>query len=476
MWNTLSGRFLALTIIFVMLAEVLIFFPSVARFREDYLRERLERAQIASLALLATPDDMVEPALEAELLSNAGVLNIVLQRDQRRELVLSSPMAHTVEQSFDLRDMRPLGAIVDAVRCLLRTEDRLIRVIGPPIQGGGMVIEIMLWEEPLRTALRAYGERILLISVAISVLAAALLFLAVRRFITRPITRVAANMTHFQANPEDPARVIAPSSSAREIMAAEAALRAMQENLITALRQKDRLAALGGAVARISHDLRNILTTAQLLVDRIDASRDPGVKRVAPKLVASLDRAIRLCQRTLDFGRSEEPQPERRRVALHALVEDLLEGEALGAGPGLRLVNAVPPELMVEADPEQLFRVLSNLIRNARQAIEGTGQGGEIAVAATLNGTEMHIEVRDTGPGLPTKVLDHLFKPFLGSVRPGGSGLGLAIAAELVRGHGGRLEVAETSTTGTRFRLTLPHPTRARPAHSPLHPANPAAR
>ena len=89
MLNTLSGRFLILTTVFVMLAEVLIFVPSISRFRQDYLEDRLERAQIASLALLA--DDMIESSLERELLENAGVYNVVLRRDEMRQLVLSSP-------------------------------------------------------------------------------------------------------------------------------------------------------------------------------------------------------------------------------------------------------------------------------------------------------------------------------------------------------------------------------------------------
>ena len=90
MLNSLSGRFLILTTVFVMLAEILIFVPSVARFREDYLLARLERAQIASLALLA--NDMIDSELEAELLENAEVLNVVLRRDEVRQLMLSSPM------------------------------------------------------------------------------------------------------------------------------------------------------------------------------------------------------------------------------------------------------------------------------------------------------------------------------------------------------------------------------------------------
>ena len=101
MLRSLSGRFFLLTMIFVMLAEVLLFVPSVARFRESYLLARLERAQIASLALLA--DDMISPELEQELLTNAGVFNVVLRRDAVRKLMLSSEIPGMISATYDLQ-------------------------------------------------------------------------------------------------------------------------------------------------------------------------------------------------------------------------------------------------------------------------------------------------------------------------------------------------------------------------------------
>lgn len=480
LFGTLSGRLLILTVAFVMIAEVLIFLPSVARFRVEFLRERLERAQIASLALLATPDDMIAPDLERELLANAGVLNIVLRREARRELVLSSPMPGPVAQTVDLRSEPAFALMRDAILCMLHPTERVIRVIGAPVKGGGLVIEVTMEEAPLRAAMLRYGGRVLMLSLAISAVTALALFLAVRRFITAPMARVAQNMARFRDNPEDAGRIITPTSTLKELAEAEQALMEMQSRLIAALRQKDRLAALGGAVARISHDLRNMLTTAQLLADRIETSADPAVRRVAPKLIASLDRAIALCERTLAYGRAEEPLPEPRRVRLHAMVEDLAGAELPGGAQLVTFRNLVPEALTVEADPEQLYRVLDNLLRNARQAIAASGRPGEILVSATADPQGAEIEIRDTGPGIPSRALASLFEPFRGTARAGGSGLGLAIAAELVRGHGGRLELVETSTAGTIFRIFLPR----RPAPlggagavtSPLHPADGADR
>ena len=457
LFNSLSGRFLGLTIVFVMVAEVLILLPSTARFRADYLQERLERAQIASLALLATPNDMVAPELEAELLNNAGVINIVLRRNFVRELVLATPMPGPVDATYDMRNATALSLIADMFATVTAQTDRVIRIIGSPVQGGGTAIEITMSEAPLQDALIDYGFRILLLSLFISVVTAALLFLAVRRFIVRPMRRVVENMVHFRDDPEDAARIIKPKASILELKGAEVALNEMQTSLVSALKQKDRLASLGSAVAKVSHDLRNMLSVAQLVADRLEISQDPAVKRVAPKLVLNITRAVNLCESTLAYGKAEEPQPEKRPLALHALIADVLEAEAAHGAEKVSLINDVPPEMQIAADPEQLYRVFSNLIRNARQAMEPLPEGGSIIVnarPAQEDGCE--ISVSDTGPGLPSKAVEYLFKPFQGSQRRGGTGLGLAIAAELVRGHGGKLELLETSSQGTTFLLSLP--------------------
>jgi signal transduction histidine kinase len=443
--------------VFVIVAEVLIFVPSVARFRVDYLQGRLELAQLGALALLATPDAVVTPDLEDELLRTAGVYNVVLRRDEVRELVLASPMPVPVAATYDLRDASDLRLMRDAMRVLLVDDSRVLRVIGRTERGAGSEIEITLPETPLRAELLAYGRRILFISLLISMATAALLFFAVRSLIVRPIDRVVAHMMAYRDDPEDARRVIEPAGGARELVEAETALRELQLRLTGALRQKDRLAALGGAVAKISHDLRNMLTTAQLLADRLETSADPAVRRTAPKLVASLSRAVSLCERTMTFGRAEEPAPELTDVPLRPIVEEVLEAERLAATSGRATFAAeVPDGLWVRADPDQLFRVLTNLVRNAGQAIEATGAPGSVRVSAGREGEATTILVSDTGPGLPAKARENIFQPFRGGARRGGAGLGLVIAAELVRGHGGKLALAATGPEGTTFRITLP--------------------
>lgn len=452
MLRSLSGRFLILTLAFVMLAEVVIFVPSVARFRADYLHLRLERAQIASLALLGT--DMISPELEAELLENAGVYNVVLRRDAMRQLVLASPVPSPVARTFDLRDAGAFTLMRDALARLADPGDAVIRVIGRPVRDGGEQIEVTMQSAPLRRAMLDYGGRVLWLSAVISVLVALALFVAVRALMVRPIRKVVGAMRDYAAAPEDARRIIAPESRVRELREAEEALLQLQHDLSGALRQKERLAQLGGAVAKISHDLRNILTTAQLFTDRIETSEDPAVQRMAPKLVASISRAVSLCENTLAFGRAEEAAPRLTRFALAPLVDELVEAETLAAPTRIRIETDIPPALMLRADAEQIYRVLSNLVRNARQALEARPGPGEVRLRAWEDQAAWHIAVRDDGPGLPAQARAHLFAPFQGGTRKGGSGLGLAIAAELVRGHGGEIRLLKGA--GADFHICIP--------------------
>jgi signal transduction histidine kinase len=455
MLNTLSGRFLVLTVVFVMLAEVLIFVPSVARFRQDYLLLRLERAQIASLSLLA--DDMISEDLEKELLKNAGVFNVVLRRDEVRQLILSSHVPGPVEATYDLRGASAWALMRDAMMTLFEPGEPVIRVIGMPVQGGGQEIEVTMEQAPLRAAMIDYGLNILMLSAVISIITAALLFVAVRAFLVKPIKGVVGHMQSYAMAPEDARRIIAPTAGLIELREAEEALQMMQQQLTAALRQRERLAQLGEGVAKVSHDLRNILSSAQLFVDRIEASEDPVVQRLAPKLVNSITRAVHLCENTLAFGRADEAPPKLDRVSLAAVVGEVLDGERLAAGDyDLSFSEDIPGNLTIRADAEQLYRVLSNLARNARQAIMATGKPGEVSIHAHEDDAQWWITVADTGPGLPQRAREHLFQAFQGGVSKGGAGLGLVIAAELVRGHGGRLELGRTNETGTEFVICLP--------------------
>lgn len=470
----LSAKLLLLTLAVIMLAEILIFVPSVANFRDSWLRDRLRFAEIAALAAEAAPEGRVPEALRQELLMSAQVKAVALKRKDMRMPLLLEDMPPDIAETFDLRTDGPIKRIGDALTTLLRTSPRAIRVIGTPGIGAGEFVEIVMLEAPLKSAMVSFGLRILGLSVLISVLAAAMVYLALNGLLVRPIERMVANMMRFSANPEDASRIIRPSARTDEIGTAEHQLAAMQRELAQVLHQKTRLAALGLAVSKINHDLRNMLANAQLISDRFQDSSDPTVKRFAPKLIGSLDRAIRLCTDTLRFGRAEEEPPKRSRFALRPMVEEVAEGLGLPMGQDVGFVIDVPSELIVDADPNQLFRVLTNLLRNAVQVIDAAaprerirlpdpaGQDLILARTAWIKVTarrldrHVRIDVSDSGPGIPEQARQHLFEAFQGSVRKGGTGLGLAICAEIMRAHGGAIELAKSGPDGTKFRLTFP--------------------
>ena len=459
MFASLSGRFLILTIIFVMLAEVLIFVPSIARFRADYLTARLERAQIAALAREA--GDMMSMALETELLKTAEVFNVVLRRNELRQLALSGPLPGPVVQTFDLRNASAFALIRDAFARLMRPEQEVIRVIGDPVQGAGVLIEITLPAADLHMAMVEYGKRILWLSAAISIITGMLLFFAVRRVIVVPIRIFVQLMQNYTRAPEDMRNIISVKPRVTEFREVMDSLYSLQTRLTSALKQKEHLAQLGAAVAKISHDLRNILTSAQLFTDRIEMSEDPTVRRLAPKLVNSITRAVSLCETTLRYGRAEEAAPTLGDIRLDELVAEVLESERLAAtDTPIVFRSDVATGFTIHADAEQMYRVLTNLVRNARQALQGANSPAPtVTVSAGEAAKHWTIQVTDTGPGLPPKAQENLFTAFQGAARKGGVGLGLAISAELMRGHGGKLRLDRSDAGGTQFTILCPKPT-----------------
>ncbi len=451
----LSAKLLLLTILFVMLAEVLVFVPSVSNFRRQWLMERLTTAQIASLAAEAAPGGQLPATLRDELLERAQVKAIAVKRDASRTLIIEMAMPAHIDASYDLRDASWATLIADALMVYVRPEDRVIRVAGDPGFHEGEMIEVVMGEAPLKTAMIGYGLSILGLSILISIITAALVYLSLDALLVKPMTKLTWNIVRFSERPEDPTRVIEPSTRRDEIGTAERELSSMQKELAETLSQRSRLAALGLAVSKISHDLRNMLSSAQLLSDRLITVKDPTVQRLVPKLIASLDRAIRLCAQTLNYGQAQETPPRRKRFRLAPLIREV--GDSLGL-PRQQIGWTVKIEeiLEVDADRDQLYRVLSNLCRNAVQALESEGEiEGEIVVEGRREGAVTVIEVADTGPGVPEKARAHLFKAFQGGARKGGTGLGLAIAHELIQAHGGQVTLIDNEC-GATFRVTIP--------------------
>jgi len=371
--------------------------------------------------------------------------------------VLTSELPKPVYETFDLRSTKTWNLIRDALNRLTDPEPRVIRVIGAPRLKGGSLIEVTLPTQDLRSAMINYGMRIFILSAVISAFTALLLFLAVRVVMVKPINRVIGHMKSYGLSPEDARQIIQPTAKISELREAEIALQKMQNQLTGALKQKRRLAQLGEAVSKLSHDLRNILSTVQLLSDRMESSEDPLVKSLAPKLIVSVSRAVTLTESTLSFGKVQEPSPKIRQIELYQIVEDVVINERMWVTNKKTIIsNSVSKHMNISVDPDQLHRALSNLVRNAWQAIDLQKGRGKINVTASEDADKWLIEVVDTGLGLPKEARAHLFEPFRGSVRKGGIGLGLSISQELIRGHGGEINLVWSNQNGTKFRINLP--------------------
>lgn len=449
--KSLSAKLLILTIAFVMLAEVLIFTPSIGRYRLTYLQERLADAHLAILALEATPDNMVSKELESELLTHVGAYMVALTKPGAGKLALMRAKPGRLDVSFDLREANFFALIGEAFMTLFHDGNRILRVVGVSPKDPQVLVEIVFAETDLRAQMIGFSNRILALSLAISLFTAALVYLSLHLFLVRPMRRLTENMARFRDAPEDASSVVKPSVRSDEIGVASRELATMQEGLRDALHQQARLAALGTAVTKINHDLRNILATASLVSDRLSGSGDPEVQRVAPTLVSAIDRAVNLCAQTLDFTRHGAFRVEPRRFDLGQLVAEVREAlpEQVNGVPALKSLVSGPFE--IEGDQEQLHRVLSNLALNAVHA-----GATRVEVSAQREGETIVIDVADNGSGLPPRARENLFRPFAGSARPGGTGLGLAIARELMRAHGGDLRLRTSTGEGTCFRMILP--------------------
>jgi signal transduction histidine kinase len=449
----LSGKLLLLTIPLVMIAEVLIYVPSIANFWMNRLNARLASANTAALVLDAAPSGMVPESLTRQILDSVGARAVAIKLGQQRRLLASANLPPAIDHDVDLRTLTAWSSIMSSFEMMFETGNQAIRIIGPA-PGSGQFLEVVVDEAPLRNAMYLFSRNLLLVSLAIAILTAALVYFALHFLFVRPMRRLTESLVSFHENPESSARIIVPSNRSDEIGVAERELSDMQRDLVSMLHQKSRLAALGLAVSKINHDLRNLLASSQLLSDQLASVPDPRVQRFAPKLMRSLERAIAFCQSTLSYGRAQEAAPDRRMTLIEPVVVEVRESAGLAADTSITWISAIERGLMVDADPDQLFRVLLNLVRNAEQALEGQ-PATQIRITGRREGAVAIMEVSDTGPGIPPATRENLFKAFQTSGRPGGSGLGLAIAAELVGAHGGHIHLVE-GTIGATFRITIP--------------------
>ncbi|WP_438617617.1 ATP-binding protein [Oryzifoliimicrobium ureilyticus] len=456
----LSGKLLWLTVICIMLAEVLFFFPSVANMRLRWLNDKLNAAAAAAIVIDGLQPVELPRYLQKETLEATGTKAIVLRKDgTARLLAMSGEMPNSVDQQYDLSDVPLMTAIGDALDTLVFGGHRIIRVYGP-VQDSATTVEILMKDERLRRSMLIYSRNVFLISVMICLFTGILIFFALNSILIRPIRRLTRSIQSFSGDPEDPRHIFVPDEGHDELSVAGRHLAAMQGQLQKTLKQQKNLAALGLAVSKINHDMRNILASAQLMSDRLVGVDDPVVKNFAPKLLRTIDRAVGYTTEVLSYGKANESEPRRKRLKLHDLVHEVRDMLAIEPQSGIEFVMDIAPDLELDADSEQLFRVIHNLCRNAVQALTAPGrtppEENRITVAAHRTGSVVSIIVDDTGPGMPAKARQNLFEAFRGAARSGGTGLGLAIARELILAHGGTIALVEKPSAGTRFRIEIP--------------------
>lgn len=450
----LSWRILGLVIVAVMTAELLLFLPSIARYRLVYLEQLIESGTLAALALDATPDNMVTEDVKRSLLNHARVDAVVLvEPNKPRRALLNIPPRPDMP-TFNLKERGALGLIWDALAAMARDGAYYTRVGGESMRLPRAMVWIVVDELPMRLAMYEYSVRVLILSIIIALFTAALLYLALRWLVIRPLQGLSADMVAFRRDPEEGGTDRPRSTRNDEIGVVDREFQNLQRELRASLRQKSRLADVGAASNKINHDLRNILSTARLLSDRLAHSDDERTRKFAPTIMNTIDRATRMASEAIEYVR-DRPTPRLENFDLADLVDEVgitLQEQGEDADPNLlrNWVNGLG-ERKVRADRDLLYRVFVNLGRNAFDAGANT-----VTVKSQNGGAYVLVDVADNGPGVPTDVVAQLFKPFTTGGRAGGAGLGLAIARDLVRAHGGEIAMTTTGPTGTTFRFTLP--------------------
>lgn len=450
--TSLGQRLLWLTILFVMLAQIAIFLPSAAAFHTQWLQDRVQAARLVVLGVEIAENMMVSEDVALQMLETAMIKAVRINREGSSEIILPTPLALGDNVLVDLRKRSFIRSLIEICDSLLLQQPQFLRVQANFGTGEADFIEVMVLEADLREELFTFSIRSFWMSLMISVLSGALIYTSLLYLLVRPMRNLSLAMTRFRDAPEDPTKIIVPSTRTDEIGLAETDLAQLQTQVLQSLSQKSRLAALGEAVAKINHDMRNILTSVQLVSDRLATDNDPAIRKMGERLVRAIGRGVNLSRITLEYGRSSEPEPEAQSVSLFLALEDAWLDACIGPKCAVQWSNKVDPDLSIRVDPDHLYRILVNLLRNATHAMHDKGRLQ--ADIISTNGTA-DLRISDDGPGIVDHICQNLFSPFSGTSRKDGSGLGLAIARELARANGGDLDLETTSKTGTSFVVKL---------------------
>ena len=457
----LSGKLLLMTIAVVMLAELVIFIPSATAFRQDWLNVRAQQAALLAQALTGVPDYEASEILTEQFMRDTDVIMMSAKRDGMSEFMLGQPPSSGDIDVIDLREKRRLPLFRDAFRAFFGSAKGSLRVLAvSPVQGQD-ALELIIPKAKLQWAMRDYAKRIAVLSLAIAVITGLMIYLAMLFMIIRPIENLAGGLAAFREDPEIRRSNLPPSSRKDEIGQLQREFYDMKQGVRASFKQRERLATLGMAVAKINHDLRNVLASASLVSDRLASDQDERIAKMGSRLMRAIDRGIKLTSEVLNFSLSGQDEAELEVVRVSLLVGEAAGDTLGGFGSGARRIsftNKIPSEMIVTADKDHTYRIFHNLFRNAAQAMAKIREDDAVrhlTVEAIPSGDHITILVRDTGPGIPDKVKDKLFKAFAASSGHGSTGLGLTISQDLAREQGGDIVLESTSEAGTVFAVSL---------------------
>lgn len=312
--------------------------------------------------------------------------------------------------------------------------------------------------EAIRRDIVSLERKLVLVWAAAILAALGLSFLLARRILqpVKELDRAAALIaekkydTRVPESPGDPHENDELGRLASTFNAMCASIQDARDELI----RHEQIATIGRLSSSIVHDLRNPLAAiyggAEMLMDG-DLTESQG-RRVAGNIYRSSRIINEMLQELVNVSRGRMRTPELCRLS--EIVGAAVDAQtAIADQQGVTISTAIPDWMELNLERARMERVFLNLISNSLDAMP---EGGRIDIRADRDGSNILIKVDDTGPGIPPKIRERLFQPFVSSGR-NGLGLGLALSRQTVLDHGGDLWVGE-STRGARFLLRLPLP------------------
>ena len=339
---------------------------------------------------------------------------------------------------YDVNRRIYTNSFINAIKAVITDQPKLVQLT---YNDNGQQLSFIINQTPIRDTIRSYLPMgFLLFSTTFSVLGF-ILYFVLRRFYLAPLKSLTTTLAEFANDPTVPR----PTANALKINSdfrdAARALDELQRNTITEMRQRERLAEIGEAVAKINNDIRNVLSSATLVADALLGSKDKQVSRTAPHVVRSLEQAVDLCQSMMDYLVAV-PDPQLSTFSMNNIANELVDATKM------QITYSGPAE--IHADRKMMQRIFLNLARNS-----GGAGATKLHIDIWRAGHLGIIDISDNGNGIPKQQWDSLFQAFKTHGRCG-SGLGLAIAQDLVAAQGGHVKLSRSNENGTEFRIQLP--------------------